>query len=212
MTCGVARRGDARALKPAVCVASRLCLACVRSHAAVCQVCLRHVSLRVQFKLMTSWALVADVYFLPPQNIRPDETAVQFAERVQLMIAGAAKLRPVPWDGYLKYYSLAEKVCCKVAQPSAGKCMHVGCDGSSAPPFVQLSTAQLPLLLCTCHLQQQYTAAVGSMLRSRCASASFVVHLHARCAEAAASGGAAADHRKIAARKHWGRSCSAYLC
>lgn len=66
---------------------------------------------------MTSWALVADIYFLPPQKIREGESGADFANRVQAMIADVAKLRPVPWDGYLKYYNLAEKVrqrnrCC----------------------------------------------------------------------------------------------------
>ena len=75
-----------------------------------CRLALTHIYDAVQFKLMTSWALVADVYFLPPQNIREGESAVEFAGRVQQMIADVAKLRPVPWDGYLKYYSLAEKV------------------------------------------------------------------------------------------------------
>lgn len=60
---------------------------------------------------MTSWALVADVYFLPPQKMQDGESAEQFAARVQHMIADVAKLRIVSWDGYLKYYSLAEKVC-----------------------------------------------------------------------------------------------------
>ena len=61
------------------------------------------------FKIMRSWALVADVWFLEPQQKQPDETAHQFAERVQRMIAEKARLRIAPWDGYLKYYNLAEK-------------------------------------------------------------------------------------------------------
>jgi glycerol-3-phosphate O-acyltransferase 3/4 len=60
-------------------------------------------------KLMRSWALVCDVYFLEPQSRRPGETAQQFAERVQRMIADKARLRVAPWDGYLKYYNLGEK-------------------------------------------------------------------------------------------------------
>lgn len=64
----------------------------------------------VQFKLLTSWALVADVYFLPPQSLQEGESAVDFAQRVQKMIADVARLRIVPWDGYLKYYNLASKV------------------------------------------------------------------------------------------------------
>jgi glycerol-3-phosphate O-acyltransferase 3/4 len=61
------------------------------------------------FKIMRSWALVADVWFLEPQQRRQEETAQQFAERVQKMIADKARLRIAPWDGYLKYYNLGEK-------------------------------------------------------------------------------------------------------
>lgn len=60
-------------------------------------------------KLMRSWALVCDVYFLEPQSRQPGESAQQFAERVQRMIADKARLRIAPWDGYLKYYNLGEK-------------------------------------------------------------------------------------------------------
>lgn len=60
-------------------------------------------------QLMTSWAVVCDVYFLEPQSRRQDESATDFATRVQAMIARQAKLRVVPWDGYLKYYNLGEK-------------------------------------------------------------------------------------------------------
>lgn len=60
-------------------------------------------------KLMTSWAVVCDVYFLEPQQKRPDETSIEFSGRVRHLIATHAKLREVPWDGYLKYYNLGEK-------------------------------------------------------------------------------------------------------
>ena len=65
----------------------------------------------VQGKLMTSWAVVCDVYFLEPQKKGEDESAQQFAERVQRLIAERAKLQIAPWDGYLKYYTLGVKVC-----------------------------------------------------------------------------------------------------
>ncbi|KAG2502083.1 hypothetical protein HYH03_000575 [Edaphochlamys debaryana] len=61
------------------------------------------------FRLMTSWALVCDVYFLEPQSLQPGESPAEFAGRVQAMIAKYANLRIVPWDGYLKYYNLGEK-------------------------------------------------------------------------------------------------------
>eukprot|EP00775_Hariotina_reticulata_P008732 gene8732-8913_t len=60
-------------------------------------------------KLMSSWAVVCDVYFLEPQKKRDDESVDEFAARVQAMIAKQAQLRVVPWDGYLKYYNLGEK-------------------------------------------------------------------------------------------------------
>lgn len=59
---------------------------------------------------MTSWALVCDVYFLEPQTLQAGETSQEFACRVQKIIADQANLRIVPWDGYLKYYNLGEKV------------------------------------------------------------------------------------------------------
>lgn len=81
---------------------------------------------------MTSWALVADIYFLPPQTQQPDETSAQFANRVQKMIADVAKLRICDWDGYLKYYNLADKVrltvcwhaCLHTERPSTMKCSY----------------------------------------------------------------------------------------
>mmetsp|Transcript_16138 Transcript_16138/g.48327 ORF Transcript_16138/g.48327 Transcript_16138/m.48327 type:complete len:213 (-) Transcript_16138:340-978(-) len=60
-------------------------------------------------KLMTSWAVVCEVSFLPPQTRAKDETAQQFAERVQSLIAARANLKIAPWDGYLKYYNLGVK-------------------------------------------------------------------------------------------------------
>lgn len=39
------------------------------------------------FKLMTSWALVVDVYYLEPQYKREGETSAAFAARVKEMIA-----------------------------------------------------------------------------------------------------------------------------
>ena len=30
---------------------------------------------------MTSWAVVCDVWYLEPQNMKPGETAIEFAER-----------------------------------------------------------------------------------------------------------------------------------
>ncbi|TVU38614.1 hypothetical protein EJB05_11998 [Eragrostis curvula] len=54
-------------------------------------------------RLMTSWAVVCDVWYLEPQYLREGETAIEFAERVRDMIAARAGLKKVPWDGYLKH-------------------------------------------------------------------------------------------------------------
>ncbi len=54
------------------------------------------------FNLMTSWAVVADVWFLPRQEIGEGESPEQFADRVQTMIAETAGLIKVNWSGYLK--------------------------------------------------------------------------------------------------------------
>eukprot|EP01112_Ceratiomyxa_fruticulosa_P006608 TRINITY_DN1743_c0_g1_i1.p1 TRINITY_DN1743_c0_g1~~TRINITY_DN1743_c0_g1_i1.p1 ORF type:complete len:482 (+),score=84.44 TRINITY_DN1743_c0_g1_i1:201-1646(+) len=60
---------------------------------------MRHV-----FNLMTSWALVCDVWYLEPQRRKPNETPTQFANRVKELIARKAGLINVHWDGYLKYF------------------------------------------------------------------------------------------------------------
>ncbi|XP_021776296.1 glycerol-3-phosphate acyltransferase 3-like [Chenopodium quinoa] len=54
-------------------------------------------------QLMTSWAVVCDVWYLEPQTIKTGETPIKFAERVRDMISHRAGLKKVPWDGYLKY-------------------------------------------------------------------------------------------------------------
>ena len=56
------------------------------------------------FRLMTSWAVVADIWFLDQQTIRPGEAPVDFARRVQRLIAARAGLKAVDWDGYMKYW------------------------------------------------------------------------------------------------------------
>ena len=55
------------------------------------------------FDIMTSWAMVCKITFLEPQKIKPGETSDQFALRVKTMIAKAAGLKNVDWNGYLKF-------------------------------------------------------------------------------------------------------------
>ncbi|NXK88910.1 GPAT3 acyltransferase, partial [Formicarius rufipectus] len=53
-------------------------------------------------RIMTSWAIVCDVWYLPPMVREEDEDAVQFANRVRSAIARQGGLTELPWDGGLK--------------------------------------------------------------------------------------------------------------
>jgi glycerol-3-phosphate O-acyltransferase 3/4 len=55
--------------------------------------------------LMTSWAVVCDVWYMDPMTRREGESAIDFAKRVQNAIARRGGLKAVDWDGYMKYWS-----------------------------------------------------------------------------------------------------------
>ncbi|CDW53258.1 Protein ACL-5, isoform b [Trichuris trichiura] len=52
--------------------------------------------------MMTSWALVCDVWYLPPMTRAEGENSIQFASRVKKAIAKAGGLVELEWDGMLK--------------------------------------------------------------------------------------------------------------
>uniref|UniRef100_A0A5S6QKR2 PlsC domain-containing protein n=1 Tax=Trichuris muris TaxID=70415 RepID=A0A5S6QKR2_TRIMR len=52
--------------------------------------------------MMTSWALVCDVWYLPPMTREDGENSIQFASRVKKAIAKAGGLVELEWDGMLK--------------------------------------------------------------------------------------------------------------
>lgn len=52
--------------------------------------------------LMTSWAIVCDVYYLEPTRIQENETAIEFAQRVKADICRKGGLVDLPWDGMIK--------------------------------------------------------------------------------------------------------------
>ncbi|KAJ3106108.1 1-acylglycerol-3-phosphate O-acyltransferase 6 (lysophosphatidic acid acyltransferase, zeta) [Phlyctochytrium bullatum] len=58
--------------------------------------------------LMTRWALVADVWYLPPQKLRKGETSSDFANDVKAKISRQAKLKNLSWDGYFKNFAPAK--------------------------------------------------------------------------------------------------------
>uniref|UniRef100_A0A8C7Y1Y4 Glycerol-3-phosphate acyltransferase 4 n=1 Tax=Oryzias sinensis TaxID=183150 RepID=A0A8C7Y1Y4_9TELE len=53
-------------------------------------------------RIMSSWALVCSVWYLPPMNREEGEDAVQFAKRVKAALAAQAGLADLTWDGGLK--------------------------------------------------------------------------------------------------------------
>ncbi|ELT88373.1 hypothetical protein CAPTEDRAFT_172192 [Capitella teleta] len=52
--------------------------------------------------ILSSWALVCDVWYLPPVTQQPNETGLQFANRVKAVIAQQGGLVDLEWDGGLK--------------------------------------------------------------------------------------------------------------
>jgi len=54
------------------------------------------------YLMMTSWAIVCDVWYLPPMTRGESEDAVDFANRVKAEIAKQGGLVDLMWDGNLK--------------------------------------------------------------------------------------------------------------
>uniref|UniRef100_A0A915JYW3 Phospholipid/glycerol acyltransferase domain-containing protein n=1 Tax=Romanomermis culicivorax TaxID=13658 RepID=A0A915JYW3_ROMCU len=60
--------------------------------------------------MMTSWAIVVDVWYLPPMTRLESESAIQFANRVKREIAAAGGLVDLDWDGQLKRYPVKKEM------------------------------------------------------------------------------------------------------
>jgi len=54
------------------------------------------------YMMMTSWAIVCDVWYLPPMYRKENEDAIEFANRVKREIALKGGLVDLVWDGNLK--------------------------------------------------------------------------------------------------------------
>uniref|UniRef100_A0A0K0EV59 PlsC domain-containing protein n=1 Tax=Strongyloides venezuelensis TaxID=75913 RepID=A0A0K0EV59_STRVS len=68
------------------------------------------------FRIMTSWALICHVWYLPPMTRHENESAVEFANRVKKVIAQAGGLVDLEWDGQLKRMKVPEKMISKQRQ------------------------------------------------------------------------------------------------
>jgi glycerol-3-phosphate O-acyltransferase 3/4 len=62
----------------------------------------KHSMLQYLMLMMTSWAIVVDVYYLPPMRREEDEDATQFASRVKSEIVKKGSFVDLNWDGMLK--------------------------------------------------------------------------------------------------------------
>ncbi|XP_017267732.1 glycerol-3-phosphate acyltransferase 3-like [Kryptolebias marmoratus] len=80
-------------------------------------------------RMMTSWALVCNVWYLPAMHQQEGEDAVQFANRVKSAIAHQGGLVDLQWDGGLKRAKVKDTF--KEQQQKKYSSMVVGDDSSS---------------------------------------------------------------------------------
>lgn len=59
--------------------------------------------------MMTSWAIVCDVWYLPPMTKMDGESAIDFANRVKSVIAKKGGLVDLQWDGQLKRINVKDE-------------------------------------------------------------------------------------------------------
>ncbi|KAM4616414.1 glycerol-3-phosphate acyltransferase 3-like [Polymixia lowei] len=81
-------------------------------------------------RMMTSWALVCNVWYLPAMHQQQGEDAVQFANRVKSAIAHQGGLVDLEWDGALKRAKVKDSF--KERQQKRYSSMVVGEDSSSS--------------------------------------------------------------------------------
>uniref|UniRef100_A0A8C1ISN3 Glycerol-3-phosphate acyltransferase 3 n=1 Tax=Cyprinus carpio TaxID=7962 RepID=A0A8C1ISN3_CYPCA len=81
-------------------------------------------------RMMTSWAIVCNVWYLPPMTRQDGEDAVQFANRVKSAIAHQGGLVDLSWDGGLKREKVKESL--KEEQQKMYSSMIIGSDFNEA--------------------------------------------------------------------------------
>ncbi|XGW32885.1 hypothetical protein V3C99_017416 [Haemonchus contortus] len=62
------------------------------------------------WRMMTSWAIICDVWYLPPMTKEEGEDAIAFARRVKRAIAKKGGLVDLEWDGALKRERVSSKL------------------------------------------------------------------------------------------------------
>ncbi|CAL8278853.1 unnamed protein product [Merluccius merluccius] len=82
-------------------------------------------------RMMTSWAIVVNVWYLPPMTKQVGEDASQFAQRVKSAIALQGGLIDLAWDGGLKRARVKDSQ--KEEQQKMYSSIIVGPEGPSSP-------------------------------------------------------------------------------
>lgn len=59
--------------------------------------------------LLTSWAIVADVWYLPPEQQQEGESSIAYANRIKALIAQQGGLVDLEW--YVSAYSCCTHLC-----------------------------------------------------------------------------------------------------
>ena len=62
----------------------------------------KHQLFQYLILMMTSWAIVVDIYYLPPMRMETNELSTDFARRVKAAIAKQGGFVDLEWDGGLK--------------------------------------------------------------------------------------------------------------
>ncbi|KAF2368877.1 Phospholipid/glycerol acyltransferase [Trinorchestia longiramus] len=91
--------------------------------------------------MMTSWAIVCDVWYLPPVTRLPGETAIAFANRVKAAIAVKGGMSDVSIDGFLKANPPKADLKSKYQQEFAKHCIPVKVATSCTPVKVPQTPA-----------------------------------------------------------------------
>ncbi|GMR61531.1 hypothetical protein PMAYCL1PPCAC_31726 [Pristionchus mayeri] len=91
-------------------------------------------------RMMTSWAIICHVWYLPPMTRGEHEDAVDFANRVKKVIAARGGLVDLEWDGMLKRCKVPPKLVAKQQEKYANRlsrytstCEHLTRTPGSAP-------------------------------------------------------------------------------
>ncbi|GMT07727.1 hypothetical protein PENTCL1PPCAC_29901, partial [Pristionchus entomophagus] len=72
-------------------------------------------------RMMTSWAIICHVWYLPPMTRGEQEEAVDFANRVKKVIAARGGLVDLEWDGMLKRCKVPPKLVAKQQEKYANR-------------------------------------------------------------------------------------------